>query len=88
MVETTSLTLETQNLQSTNAIPPELDRIVQNDVTPEQFAKNALNLEIYSRMNAIALGTYLQSQSEQAEKCMQHHVLSYPCINFAASPAL
>jgi hypothetical protein len=35
---------DTQNLQSTNAIPPELDRIVQNDVTPEQFAENALNL--------------------------------------------
>ncbi len=46
-----------------NAIPPELDRIVQNDVTPERFAENARNLEIYSRTNAMALGTYLQRQS-------------------------
>ena len=53
------------------AFPPELDRIVQNDVTTEQFAENACNLEIYGRMNAMALETYLQRQSEQAMKCEQ-----------------
>jgi hypothetical protein len=40
-------------------------------VTPEQFAKNVRDLEIYSRMNAMASETYFQSQSEQAEKCRQ-----------------
>jgi hypothetical protein len=66
---------DTQNIQSTNAIPPELDRIVQNDVTPEQFAENLnarRNLEIYSRTNAMALETYLQRQSDQAEKCRKN----------------
>jgi hypothetical protein len=51
------------------AISPELDRIVQNDVTPENFAAN--DLKIYTRTNVMALETYLQRQSEQAAKCRQ-----------------
>jgi hypothetical protein len=61
---------DTQDLQSTNALLPELNRIIQNDVTPEQFAENARNLENYSRVNAVALAreAYSQRQSEQAEE--------------------
>ncbi len=61
----------TQNRQLTNAVPAELNHIIQNGVTPEQFAENARQLETYSRMNAMALQVYLQRQSQEAEQRRQ-----------------
>ena len=62
---------DTQNRQLIN-VSPELGRIVQNGVTPEQFAENARQLEAYSRMNAMALQVYLQRQSQEAEQRRQY----------------
>jgi hypothetical protein len=62
---------DTQNRQLIN-VPPELGRIVQSGVTPEQFAENARQLEAYSRMNAMALQVYLQRQSQEAEQRRQY----------------
>jgi hypothetical protein len=61
----------TQNNQLTNGNPAELAHIVQNGITPEQFAENARQLENYSRLNARALQVYLQRQSQQAEQRRQ-----------------
>ena len=62
---------DTQNRQLIN-VSPELGRIVQNGVTPEQFAENARQLEAYSRMNAMALQVYLQRQFQEAEQRRQY----------------
>jgi hypothetical protein len=66
---------DAQNRQLTNAMPQELNRIVQNGVTPEQFAENARQLEAYSRMNAMALQVYLERQSQQAEQRRQDELV-------------
>lgn len=66
---------DTQSRQLANAMPQELNRIVQNGVTPEQFAENARQLEAYSRMNAMALQVYLQRQSQQAEQRRQDELV-------------
>jgi hypothetical protein len=62
---------DTQNRQLIT-VPPELGHIVQDGVTPEQFAENARQLEVYSRMNAMALQVYLQRQNQQAEQRRQN----------------
>jgi hypothetical protein len=62
---------DAQNRQLTNAIPPELNRFIQDGVTPEQFAENARRLEYYSRMNTIALQVYLERHTQQAEQRRQ-----------------
>jgi hypothetical protein len=61
----------TQSNQLANAPPAELARILQNGITPEQFAENSRQLETYNRMNAMALQVYLQRQSQQAEQRRQ-----------------
>lgn len=53
-----------QNHHSNNA----LDHIIQTGVTPEQYAQNARQLEVYSRMNALGLQVYLQRQNQVAEQ--------------------
>jgi hypothetical protein len=60
-----------QNLELTNAVPAPLNRMLQDGVTPEQFAENARQLETFNRMNAMALQVYLQRQSHQAEQRRQ-----------------
>ena len=52
-------------------VTPALARLVQDGVTPEQFAENARQLESFSRMNAMGLQVYLQRQSQQAEQRRQ-----------------
>jgi hypothetical protein len=61
----------TQNRQLVNASSVELNQIIQNGVTPEQFAENARRLDTYSRMNAMGLQVYLQRQSQLAEQRRQ-----------------
>ncbi|KAI0251365.1 hypothetical protein BJV78DRAFT_484834 [Lactifluus subvellereus] len=61
----------TQNRQLTNASSAELNHILQNGVTPEQFAENARQLEHYSRLNAMALQVHLQRQTQLAEQRRQ-----------------
>lgn len=56
-----------QNRQSDGA----MDHILQNGVTPEQYAENARQLEAYSRMNALGLQVYLQRQTHAAEQRRQ-----------------
>ena len=62
-----SIPQDRQNLELT----PALTRLVQEGVTPEQFAENARQLESFSRMNAMGLQVYLQRQSQQAEQRRQ-----------------
>jgi hypothetical protein len=62
---------DTQNRQLTNASPVEFNQILQNGVTPEQFAQNARQLDAYSRINAMGLQVYLQRQSQLAEQRRQ-----------------
>lgn len=59
---------DTQNRQLTTPLPQELNRIIQNGVTPEQYAETARQLEAYSRVNAMALQVYLQRQSQEADQ--------------------
>ncbi len=66
-----NLPQERQNLEQTSVLPPEVARLVQNGVTPEQFAENVRQLESYSRVNAMALQVYLQRHSQQAEQRRQ-----------------
>jgi hypothetical protein len=61
----------TQNTQITNASSVEINHILQNGVTPEQFAENARQLEAYSRINARAFQVYLQRQTQLAEQRRQ-----------------
>jgi hypothetical protein len=54
----------TQNRQLTN-FSAELNHILQNGVSPEQYAENARQLESYRQMNTMALQVYLQRQAQQ-----------------------
>jgi hypothetical protein len=59
-----------QNTQD-RRLTTELNQVLLNGVTPEQYAENARRLEAYSRMNAAGLQVYLHRQSEQAERRRQ-----------------
>jgi hypothetical protein len=61
----------TQNNQLANASPAEMAHVLQNGITPEQYAENVRQLDSYSRMNAMALQVYLQRQTQQAEQRRQ-----------------
>jgi hypothetical protein len=55
-----------QNRQLNNDL--RLNHILQTGVTPEEYARNARQLEEYSRMNALGLQVYLQRQNHLAEQ--------------------
>jgi hypothetical protein len=61
----------TQNRQLTNASSAELNNILQNGLTPEQYAENARQLEAYSRLNSMGLQVYLQRENQLAEQRRQ-----------------
>jgi hypothetical protein len=61
----------TQNRQLTNASSVQFNQILQNGVTPEQYAENARQLDTYSRINAMGLQVYLQRQTQLAEQRRQ-----------------
>jgi hypothetical protein len=52
-------------------------------MTPEQFAENACNPEIYGRMNAMALGKYLKRYLYRRRNVGKMSEFAYAYINIS-----
>ncbi|KAH9077224.1 hypothetical protein EDB83DRAFT_2348892 [Lactarius deliciosus] len=66
--------MDNNQLNPHNSSNGAMNNVLQDGLTPEQYAQNARQLEAYSRMNALGLQVYLERQTHLAEQRRQDEV--------------